>query len=214
MLAVERGLAWLGLLAGISLLAWPTRVALALVTGWFLAVAGLTVYQGGEFGSEYAVFAHATRYLGPVGLIFLLDAERRALWAERVLRAAAALTFAAHGIEALAANPRFIDFVITAFRRVDVAIAESTTRALLVVIGVQDLLLAALVVARRWRWVAAYMAFWGAITAASRMVHMGLGQWPATLLRAANAAVPLALFFWWATPRDGAAEEQHDQRKS
>ena len=200
MLAVEHGIAWTGLLAGLSVLARPTRVAAGVVTLWFAEVAVLTVVQGGSFGASYAAFAHATRYALPLAVVVSLwpaDPQRRSLWVERILRVAVSTTFVAHGLEAIAANPEFIDYIITAFRRFGIEVCESATRIMLLVIGVQDLLLAGLILARRWRWVAAYMALWGAITAGSRMVHMGFAKWPATLLRAANAGVPLALLAMW-----------------
>lgn len=201
-LLVDHSLAWVVLAAGLSALWRPTKVAAVIVSSWFAMVALLTAVQGGSFGAAYAPVAHATRYGLPL-LMFLtamtgLDPEQRRAKIEFVARWVAALTFIAHGIEALLANPRFIDYVITAFRRIDIEVSESTTRILLRIIGVQDLALAAMLLLKRWRWVAGYMAFWGALTAGSRMVHMGLPKWPATLVRTANAAVPLVLWLLWA----------------
>lgn len=207
MLFVERGAAWLLVACGLSVLARPTRLALGFIAGWFALVAVLTWYQGGQFGSEYAVVAHATRIFAPLALATLVwpgsDEENRRLWAERLLRFTVAATFTTHGVEAIQQHPVFIDYVITAFRRIGFRMSEDATRSLLIAIGVQDLFLAALVATRRWRSVALYMAFWGAVTAGSRMVHMGFPKWPATIVRAANAGVPLALVFLW-RPRDSA----------
>lgn len=200
MLAVERTLAWTAFACAAVAVVRTVRPALVFVAAWFFLVAVATWYQGGSFGSAFAVPAHATRYLLPLALIasaWPMDSMRRARLAERILQVAAAATFAAHGVEALAGHPRFIDYIITAFRRVGFAFSEQGARHLLIAIGVQDLFLAALILARRWRAVAGYMAFWGAITAGSRMVHMGLAKWPATLVRAANVAVPLALYLAW-----------------
>ncbi len=201
MLAVDHGIAWAGLLGGLSMLWRPTRVAAGVVALWFALVAVLTAVQGGEFGATYAPFAHATRYcagvLAFIAAMTALEPAVRAQWIERVARWACALTFAAHGLEALEANPRFIDFIITAFRRVNIEVSEPASRILLRVVGVQDMGLAALVLTKRWRVVVGYMAFWGAVTAASRVVHLGWRVWPSTLVRAANAGVPLMLMWMW-----------------
>ena len=204
MLAVDHGVAWIGLLAGLSVLVRPTRVAAAAVGAWFVVVALLTAYQGGSFGAAYAPVAHATRF-GASLLAFLvtmsaIDPARRRARFVQIAQIATAVTFVAHGLEAFQANPRFIDYVITAFRRIGVVVSEDATRVILRVIAVQDFALAVLIVAKRWRWIAGYMAFWGAITAASRMLHMGLSQWPQTLLRAANAGLPLTLWLLWRAP--------------
>ena len=216
MLLVERGAGWALILAGLTTLVRPMRPALVFVSGWFLLVAFATWYQAGSFGAPYAVPAHATRFILPLALAAVVwpasEAGRRRA-AELALRVAAAATFTAHGIEALRHHPLFIDYVITAFSRVGIAISEAQTRHILVAIGVQDLFLAALILARRWRAVAAYMAFWGAITAGSRIVHMGFAKWPAVAVRAANVAVPLALFMLWRddspspTSNDGEPDE-------
>lgn len=205
-LLVDHGIAWFVLVAGLSALWRPTKLAAIIVSSWFVGVALLTAVQGGSFGAAYAPVAHATRYGLPL-LMFLttmtaLDPDERRSRLEFIARWMAALTFVAHGIEAFLANPRFIDYVITAFRRIDIEVSESATRILLRIIGVQDLALAVMLLARRWRWVAGYMAFWGALTAGSRMVHMGLPKWPATLVRSANAVMPLVLWILWSKRGD------------
>lgn len=216
MLAVERGAAWTLLAVGIAMMLRPVRALLAAIAVWFTLLAVLSSYQGGYFGHEYSVLAHATRIMLPLALLALIwptdDHEWRRELAGRLLRIAVAVTFATHGIEALEHHPEFIDFVITAFRRVGIAVTEPTTRVMLTAIGVQDLFLAALVLTNRWRAVAAYMAFWGLLTAGARIVHLGLWRWPATVVRAANWAVPLALYFLWAAPDHGADEHEDGQR--
>lgn len=216
MLTVDRGAAWALLLAGLSVVARPTRPALFAVATWFGIVAALSWYQGGTFGYEYTIPGYGTRILSPVALAVLVwptsDWSERRRWAERLLRLGCAATFTAHGIEALEHHPRFIDYVITAFRRIDISISESATKQLLTAIGVQDLFLAGLVLTRRWRAVALYMGFWGAVTAGSRMVHMGLVKWPATLVRAANAGAPLALAALWASTSQTDDEQESDEQ--
>ncbi len=214
MLLVDRGVAWLCLALGVLLMARIDRDLMrrvaefgcGVITLWFLTVAALMWFQGGKFGYEYSVAAHATRIFAPLALLLLLALGRQKGRVEPILRFAAATTFAIHGVEALEHNPVFVDYIITAARRVDIYVSQPFAEELLTAIGVQDLVLAALVATKRWRAVAAYMAFWGFITAASRVVHLGIPKWPATLVRAANWGVPLALYFMW-RPREAEVPE-------
>ena len=41
------------------------------------------------------------------------------------------------------------------------------------------------------------MAFWGLVTAFSRLIRLGPEGWLETAMRALNAGVPLALFLYW-----------------
>lgn len=221
MLLVDRGAAWLLLIAGgAAMLRFggaversTIRVACAFVAAWFALVALASWYQGGFVGYQYSVVAHANRIVAPIALISLAASETRRETVILVLRAAAASTFAAHGLEALQHHPEFIDYIITAFRRIGVRVPESMARVFLTAIGVQDMLLAALMMTRRWRLVVAYAAAWGAITAASRVVHLGWLKWPQVLVRAANGGVPLALFFLWASspPHDDHHHDAEDE---
>ena len=217
MLAVELGAAWGVLALGAVTLLRPWCAGLMALAGWFALIAGLAWFQGGQFGYQYSVLAHATRIGAPLALAVLawpgLDAERRREWGVRILRVAVALTFATHGLEALQHHPSFIDYIITAFRRAGLGISEPASRVLLTAIGVQDFVLAALVLTQRWRAVVGYMVLWGVVTALSRMVHMGTGKWPATLIRSANWAVPLALWVAWSGSREQASEHEEQGQK-
>jgi hypothetical protein len=149
----------------------------------------------------------AVRYVAPLGLWLWFDRDGRPrpdldAMVVFLLRCGVAATFVGHGLEALHHNARFLDLVFAASRRcLGTPLAQANAEALLTAIGVVDLIVAALLVVVRWRAVAAWMAFWGAVTAASRMVHSGMGAWPETALRALNCGGPFALVFAFTLPR-------------
>jgi hypothetical protein len=162
---------------------------------WFLLQAGAHTVSRGHALSELALLAHSARYLAPLALLLL--AHGRARGAEGVLRWAAALTFTAHGVEALAHVPAFLDLLLLTARRFDLPGSEDQAAGLLNVIGVLDLAVAGLVLVRRFRGIALYMTVWGAVTLASRVSAGGLAQWPEALVRLPNAAAPAALYLLW-----------------
>ena len=162
---------------------------------WFLLQAGAHMASRGHPLAELALPAHSARYLAPLALLLL--ARGRSGWAEVVLRWAAALTFTAHGVEALAHVPAFLDLLLLSARRFGLPGSEDQAVGLLNVIGVLDLAVAGLIVVRRFRGVALYMTVWGAVTLASRVTAGGLVQWPEALIRLPNAAAPAALYFLW-----------------
>ncbi len=170
-----------------------SRVGAAYGVVWFFGVAALTTFQGGSFMSDWTIPAHATRIT--VAAVLLVPGRH----IERAMRIAIATTFATHGLEAIAHNPRFVDFLIRAGDVfAGVRVAERSTHSMLLVIGLVDLAAAGLLLTRaRWRWLVAYMALWGVATALMRTINIGptgLGQ---TLVRAANGGLPLALFVHW-----------------
>lgn len=173
-----------------------------LVAGWFALSAAASAPLGGEPFYRLGLLSDAVRYLAPVALVWLPATERISLddrataWTRRLLVVAAAATFIAHGWEALQLHPRFVDYLLLASRwLLGWSLAQATASDILLVIGAVDVLLGvAILVGLRSRVVFAYMAFWGAVTATARVVHGGLGAYPSTLVRAANAGVPLALF--------------------
>ena len=76
-------------------------------------------------------------------------------------------------------------------------LSQASAEQLLTVIGLQDFILAALLLLRRWRWIAGWMAIWGLATALSRVTSMGVDSWHQSVLRLANGGVPLTLFLAW-----------------
>ncbi len=193
---VDRGAALLLAVAGAAVGLRGSRPAALLIALWLLALAIARTVGGGTAFAHLAVPAQAVRFAAPVCLVLLASSAPRG--AELLLRLAAAATFAVHGWEALQHTPSFVDLVILSARNhLDLRIGEDTTRLLLTAIGWADLALAAAVLLRRWRWAAAYMAIWGALTLTSRMTAHGHELWPEAAIRVANAGVPLALFLLW-----------------
>ncbi len=198
----ERIAATLVLLAALSVIAYPTCVAL-------LFVAALTFAEGlaahhflGNPYAEYTPLAYALRYTAPLALIPLVVSKRivpairwRRPTAAWVLRVGIATVFVIHGLEALWLHPGFIDLIIGSFRNVlGIAVSESNAGVMLRAIGVADIALAVLLVYRPWPPILIWMSFWGLLTALSRPLSLGLGSYPEVLLRASHVLAPIALW--------------------
>ncbi|MGI9456921.1 MAG: hypothetical protein ACR2NU_10185 [Aeoliella sp.] len=141
--------------------------------------------------------AQSARIALPLVLLFVERGQTiSAQWTARIAIAAA---FAAHGLEALQHFFKFTDMLIIATDRlIGVRMPELVANRLLTVIGTIDLLVAMLVISTRLRKVAWYMAMWGLITAAARIVVLDWergGYEFAT--RAPHVALPLVLALWW-----------------
>jgi len=197
---VDRGAALTLAASAAAVLLRGARIACALVAAWFLALAIATTLRGGGPFTDLAPAAQAARYGAPLGLLLLGVANGAVTVA--VLRVTVALTFVAHGYEALLHSAHFIDLILVSARRLfGWRLSEAEAGTLLTAIGWIDLVLAALVLTRRWRLVAAYMTFWAAVTAASRVTAFGLASWTEVGLRAGHVAAPLALTLHWRAAR-------------
>ncbi|MFW6057734.1 MAG: hypothetical protein ACOC9W_02650 [Persicimonas sp.] len=193
-----------------AVLGLRTRAVPIAVATWFVLLAAGTWYLGGKPFSDWSLAAHAVRYAAPIALAMLhapssdQPTGRRNELVQWLLRVAVALTFLVHGLEALSQHPRFVDFLLVGWEKFfGLRLAESSARSLLIAIGIFDVLVAAgALLSRKWRWILAWMAFWGAVTAASRIVYGGADHGHMTLIRAANAGVPLALFWWFGDRRE------------
>jgi hypothetical protein len=119
--------------------------------------------------------------------------------AEWTIRGALALTFAAHGLEALDRRGSFLDMLIMAPQNLlGWRLPEAAAHWALVGIGTIDLVVAALVLLSRWRAIAWYMAAWGLITAAARIVVLNANTgWYEFAIRSAHWALPLVLVLAW-----------------
>jgi hypothetical protein len=190
---LDRGIACALVLAAISLPFAKGRALFYAVAAWFAIEAVLSGYNGGFFAASLAPFARAVRFLAPLALLAAMSGDDAR--AKKLLAWGSAFVFAAHGIEALLLNPRFIDFLIVTVDRVtSYRMAQSFAEAQLVLIGLVDLLLAILVIKRPSKAVWGYMAFWGIATALMRSVYYGpeIG-WHHTLVRVLNGGAPLVL---------------------
>lgn len=211
---------WTLIVLALIALAWPNIAVTGLIAlgifAWALSATLLGMATSADpslwnWFEAVAVPAHATRWIAPLALGMLWTVQRRPPEAkhgfrlsviEWLMRLAAAGTFAAHGMEAIWQHPVFKDYLIVAAERLlGATLPEVSTTPMLYVIGGIDLLLALLVLVTRWRWVVAYMAAWGAITAGARIVHADFGAWPEFAIRFAHFGVPLALLIlWWPVP--------------
>ncbi|MBZ0137686.1 MAG: hypothetical protein K8I27_15075 [Planctomycetes bacterium] len=198
-LRVEHAAAY-ALLASIPFLFWRKGWAVAkLVAGWLL-VSALAETLTGTWHPELTPGGHAARYLAPLALAaFSLETPRERL-GEWLLRVGAGATFLFHGIEALLGKAEFVDYLISAGDTLfAVNLSESTARTTLGIIGVLDVLAGvAILLPKRLRAVACWMALWGFVTALARVVYLGWGNWPELLIRVTNGAVPLTLVILWA----------------
>jgi len=200
---------WLVVLTALSLASIASWQLVLTLCQWFRGEGFRPMLSWGALEDRllgYFVFGEeAVRWGAPLALILWLPWPGRqqiswrrvgtVLW---LLRLAAAGTFSVHGYEAIRTNARFIDLIIAAgYRLLDQQVSEPTAGRILLVIGIIDIALALLLVTRRWRWVAFYMAAWGFITATSRVILLGPGGYPEMLLRAANGGVPLAIGLAW-----------------
>ncbi|MBW3597347.1 MAG: hypothetical protein KY475_08735 [Planctomycetes bacterium] len=182
--------------AAVLALARPRWFLLAPLGVYMLLEALADRHGGGHAFSEIAPPAHALRYLTPLALAVLV-ATQRAGAAESmhwVLRLGTAAVFLSHGYEALLLHPGFIDLVISSGQNLlGLRIEEAGAAAALRVIGAVDIMVAIVLVARFWPALLWWMAFWGLVTAFSRMTAYGWGAYPEVLVRTTHFLVPLAL---------------------
>lgn len=202
----------LTLAAGVWFFARPNKIAPIWIAAWTGLWALAHWIQGSAYFEWVGPPAWAIRVGAPlVALLFMSGMLGKAA---SLARAAAALTFAAHGVEALQHHPKFIDLLIAAGHRfTGHYFSQSDATNILTAIGVIDLIAAAIIIAPiKWRPLALWMAFWGAVTAASRVVEFGpLSAWDMTTLRAMHACLPLVLFFLWAPEATTAAARSQEQ---
>ena len=197
------------LIAGVCILlrpCWPVLIPVAI---WQLLIALASVHVGGKAMSQFGLMGQSLLYVAPLALMLLaapLGKSNRppqlstirvnsAIW---MLRLAAAAVFTTHGVEAILVHPVFVDYLIgAADKLLTLQITQATAETSLRVIGLIDIALAVLILVDRWWPIAAYMAFWGIVTALSRVVCSGWGNWPESAMRSCNGGVPLAIAVYW-----------------
>ena len=180
----------------------PSLFVLLPIAGYVLFEAWAGAYQGGYRYSELTVWAQTLRWITPLALAVLVAWPLSAWWegalrarlASWVLRVGVATVFVVHGLECLWGYGAFADLIMASARGVlDIRIREAQALQIMQVIGVVDLLVAAAILIRPWRAVLLWAAFWGGITAVSRMTALGFGAWIEVALRASHVAAPLAI---------------------
>lgn len=105
-----------------------------------------------------------------------------------ILRIGVAGEFIGHGLLAVGGKQDWIGWIRTLIN-----VDQKTATAILLVVGILDVLLALLVLIRPIRPVILWMAIWGFFTALLRPI-VGIG-WLDFIERFANWAAPLALYF-------------------
>lgn len=200
------------------------QVAIAAAKGWthsgfqldtsWLPFEGWLPFQGDALRVAFPFFSQSARVAGPLALIPLLgrgadrwQATSSLAAAAGPLRWATVATFAAHGLEALQHYHVFCDMILVATRGLLAAeISQATAEAVLTWIGIADVLVASAAAVWRSPTAAGYMAAWGLITAASRVVVYGvaIGGW-GFATRVPHAVLPLVLLLVWLTAADGEA---------
>ncbi|MGY6558936.1 MAG: hypothetical protein ACXIT9_06605 [Nitritalea sp.] len=190
---VDLLLAYVHLAAALFWLLRPTLLAALLLGSLQVLVTSMTWYQGGAHFSEWAFMTQAVRILSyPAFVFWVLGYPKASAWA---LRVGLGLTFFSHGLEALYQHPHFIDYLIGTARRFGFRLRESQAIQVLRVIGAVDVVVAVWVLVRPWSGLMFWMAFWGFLTAFSRLTELGLEQYPQVLLRSFNFLGPFLL--WW-----------------
>ncbi|MBK9974751.1 MAG: hypothetical protein IPP14_08250 [Planctomycetes bacterium] len=187
-------------IAAIPFLFWRRAwLAPAMASIW-LAFSTWAAAETASWQAWLVPFAGATRVLAPAAVaVWAFTGPDKRL--QGLLRVATAFTFAAHGVEALLGRGLFVDYAIGVLARVGIAATQSGAESMLRVIGVVDCAsAAALLLPRRWRWLALWMAAWGFFTAALRMLHGGWAAWPESVVRLPNAALPFCLYLIWKPP--------------
>lgn len=188
----------------LALAAWQTHAGFPLDVAWLGA--GKARAVGEALAPLLPFAASAARIALPIVLLLVHWSHYRKLLgvavtpaAERVARVGLALTFAAHGLEALSRRGSFLDMLITAADKLfGQRLPETVAQMVLMGIGVADLVVAGLVLTTRLRGVAWYMAAWGFITAAARFVVLSPQvAWYEFALRSAHWVLPLFLVLAW-----------------
>ncbi len=155
-------------------------------------------YNGGSYLSELAFFTQMARYTMPLALAISCLKMRSPLAFVWSIKIAIAVTFVAHGFEALNLHPKFVDFIIKTFRiYLGVSVSEATCHYMLFVIGVADILAAIALLIVNSKASIVYMAFWGALTAICRILYDPTNGLADTLSRVSHFAIPLALYMFY-----------------
>ncbi len=193
---------------------WPVLVVLAayaFIEGWS------RVFLGGERFSEYALFDQALRWTMPLVVLALEGCRRcggfttwRRPLANGLLRVGIATVFLMHGLLCWWQNPKFVDLILGSLRNTFGGNAtESAALEWMSWIAIVDFGVAAIVLLYPLGPVLAWAAFWGLITALSRVTSLGLQEYHEVLVRTSHFLAPLAL---WCLLLDARrARQQADQ---
>ncbi|ERM84184.1 hypothetical protein P872_15485 [Rhodonellum psychrophilum GCM71 = DSM 17998] len=194
---IENAIALVFLLIGAVTFFRSGKVLIMIIVFLFLFMAVLIQRQAGSPFTDCTVFAHAARVLAPLGLFLLVKKDfhtRKIIYFILVL--GLGITFITHGMEAVSLHPYFLDYLITSFQNLaGVELDQHHAERILQIIGSLDILLGVFIFFVRNKWLLLWMAFWGLVTASSRITELGWGMYPEVLSRAAHFGIPLTLIF-------------------
>ena len=151
-----------------------------------------TMVLHSSFACELALLTHGARIGLPLVLFLYYRGEQNWTIDKRFLiRFTVGLTFVGHGIECLMEHPKFTDFLIEGFGMgFGMELTEETAIQILILIGAVDIVLGITGLIKPRVWIYSWMAFWGLLTAAARVMYF---QWDGIfpmLLRSAHWALP------------------------
>ena len=170
---------------------------LAYMVAWEILLAATMTYRGGHLLSNWTFASHGLRIGVPLGLLLsTIEWDRK--FAERVLIISTSATFFVHGMKAWLGSPTFITMIIaTSQNLLGYDFPQPTVTGILKIIGAMDIILAFLLLSVRSRYLVAWMACWGLITAFARTMGASWSAYPGTLLRLVHLGGPLVLFLEW-----------------
>lgn len=179
----------------LSSIKW-SQIGLYILGAWAFLTAFFAIIMDETFHSEFSLLEESARYLTPIVLALLMTKHTRL--ANRLITFLSwglATTFIFHGISALAYNPQFIDYLITASQTlIKFELAESQAKNILIAIGILDIFLGIGLIFFKKPIILKYMAFWGIITCLARIIYspnmIGIEQ---AFLRSVHWALPLVL---------------------
>ena len=171
-------------------------LALSAVAVYLVEVMSQSFLPAAQFPFVYP-FEWALRYVTPVAAVLLYSkSERCHKSAYMIMKVAISVTFAAHGVKALAGYATFIDYLLVFFNKIGFEnLTEKSALMVLHMIGTIDIFLAQHLLffkKSRTKYVIMWMAVWGLITALSRVVYGGFESYHEVLIRSTHFLTPLA----------------------
>lgn len=177
------------IVASILSLFWKNFGIFLFIFLCFFMFAMFQTIIGGLPNTNLTLFAHAARFLTPIGFYFLLRNSKSGI---TILKVGVSITFIAHGIECLYKDPSFVDYLIYAFKGLN----EEGANNILLIIGTLDILVGVISLILVNPWIYFYMAFWGFFTASYRVLYEGNPGYFSMLMRTSHYLVPLFLVLY------------------
>jgi hypothetical protein len=194
---IENMVALVFLFIGSVIFFRPRKILLLTISFLFFSMALLIQRQAGSPFTDWTVFAHAARIVAPLGLYLLVSngfLSQKIIY--YVLVMGLGITFITHGLEAISRHPYFLDYLITSANNLaGIELSQQFAERILQIIGSFDILIGVLIFVVRNKWLLLWLAFWGLVTAFSRITELGWGMYPEVLSRAAHFGIPIALIF-------------------